>query len=432
MAAVPGTSIAESLRLGERVDRALLALPEVRSVGQQVGRAELGDDTWGPNYSELEVDLEPGLSGDAAEDALDHIRKALSGFVGVNFAVNTFLTERIDETLSGDGAPVVVKVFGEDLDALDRAAQAIARVLRAVPGAEDVQLASPPGLPQVTIGLRRADVARWGFDPVDVLDQIRTAYQGETVGQVYRGNRVYNVMAILDPATRDDIAKIRALPLRSPAGVYVPLGRLADVYLGAGRYQVMHEGARRLQTVTANVSGRDVASFVAAAKRAIAARVKLPPGTYLEYAGAAQAERRSRSDLLADSLAAGAGIVLLLSFVTRNWRNLLLVLANLPFALVGRSARGARHRRRALARRAGGVHRAVRHLAAQLDPDDRPLRAAGRKRGPVVEPRHRRTRRRRQADRDPDDLAGDRARRAAARARHGGAPGARSRARWRS
>ena len=335
MAAVPGTSVGESMRLGERVDRALLALPEVRSVGQRVGRAELADDTWGPNYSEFEVDLKPGLSGDAAEDALGHIRKALSGFVGVNFAVNTFLTERIDETLSGAGAPVVVKIFGQDLNALDSAAQTIARVLRGVPGAVDVQLASPPGLPQVTIGLRRADVARWGFDPVDVLEQIRTAYQGEVVGQVYQGNRAFNVMAILDPATRGDIAKIRALPLRNPDGVYVPLGRLADVYLGAGRYQVMHEGARRLQTVTANVSGRDVASFVAAAKRAIAAGVKLPPGTYLEYAGAAQAERRSRSDLLADSLAAGAGIVLLLSFVTRNWRNLLLVLANLPFALVG-------------------------------------------------------------------------------------------------
>jgi len=335
MAAVPGTSLAASMRLGERVDRALLALPEVRAVAQQAGRAELGDDTWGPNYSEFEVDLKPGLSGDASEAALAHIRAALAGFVGVNFAVNTFLTERIDETLSGSGAEVAVKIFGNDLDALDRAAQRIARVLRGVPGAEDVQLASPPGLPQVTIALRRADVARWGFDPVDVLDQIRTAYQGEVVGQVYQGNRVFNVMAILDPATRDDIAKIRALPLRSPSGVYVPLGRLARVYLGAGRYQVMHEGARRLQTVSANVSGPDVASFVDAARRAIAARVALPRGVYLEYAGAAQAERRSRQDLLADSLLAAAGIVLLLSFVTGHWRNLLLVLANLPFALAG-------------------------------------------------------------------------------------------------
>jgi len=335
MAAVPGTSIAESMRIGARVDQALLALPVVRSVGQRVGRAELADDTWGPHYSEFEVDLKPGLSGEQAEAALEDVHKALAGFVGVNFAVNTFLTERIEETLSGYTAPVAVKIFGDDLDVLGSKAAELARILREVPGAADVQLASPPGLPQVTIALRRADVARWGFDPLEVMERIRTAYQGDVVGQAYQGNRVFNVITILDAASRADITGIRDLPLRSPGGVYVPLGRIADVYQGAGRYQVLHEGARRVQTVTANVRGTDVASFVAAAKRAVATKLELPPGSYLEFSGAAQAERRSRLDLAADSLVAGLGIVLLLSVVTRNWRNLLLVLANLPFALVG-------------------------------------------------------------------------------------------------
>jgi CzcA family heavy metal efflux pump len=335
MAAVPGTSIAESMRIGARVDRALLALPAVRSAAQHVGRAELADDTWGPNYSEFEVDLKPGLTGDEARAAEAEIRRALAGFVGVNFAVNTFLTERIEETLSGYTAPVAVKIFGDDLDVLEAKAGELTRILREMPGAADVQLASPPGLPQVTIALRRADVARWGFDPLDVLERIRTAYQGDVVGQAYQGNRVYNVITILDAASRADIGRIRALTLRSPGGVYVPLGRIADVYQGAGRYQVLHEGARRVQTVTANVRGTDVASFVAAARRAVAAKLELPPGSYVEFTGAAQAERRSRLDLAADSLIAGLGIVLLLSVVTHHWRNLALVLANLPFALVG-------------------------------------------------------------------------------------------------
>ena len=335
MSALPGTSIAESMRIGERVDRALLALPVVRSVGQRVGRAELADDSWGTHYSEFEVDLKPGLSGAQSGAALVDVRKALGGFVGVNFAVNTFLSERIDETLSGTTAPVAVKLYGDDLDLLDRKAQELARVLRAVPGAADVQIQSPPGLPQVNIGLRPADVARWGFDPLDVLERIRTAYQGHIVGQAYEGNRVFNVIAILDAATRSDIARIRELPLRSPGGVYVPLGRIADVYQGAGRYQVQHEGSRRLQTVTASVSGTDVGSFVAAAKRAIAAKVELAPGTYVEFSGTAQAQHRSRRDLLVNSLGAGLGIVLLLSVVTRHWRNVLLVLASLPFALAG-------------------------------------------------------------------------------------------------
>jgi CzcA family heavy metal efflux pump len=335
MSAVPGTSIAESMRLGARVDRALRALPVVRSVGQRVGRAELADDTWGPHYSEFEVDLKPGLSGEQAEAALDDVHRALEGFVGVSFAVNTFLTERIEETLSGYTAPVAVKIFGDDLDVLQGKAAELARILRAVPGASEVQLASPPGLPQVTIALRPADVARWGFDPLDVLERIRTAYQGDVVGQAYQGNRVFNVITILDAASRADIARIRDLPLRSPGGAYVPLGRIADVYQGAGRYQVVHEGARRVQTVTASVRGTDVASFVAAARRAVAAKLELPPGSYVEFAGAAQAQSRSRRDLAVDSLLAGLGIVLLLSVVTRNGRNLALVLANLPFALVG-------------------------------------------------------------------------------------------------
>lgn len=113
------------------------------------------------------------------------------------------------------------------------------------------------------------------------------------------------------------------------------LKQIADVYQAAGRYQVQHEGARRLQTVTANVAGRDVASFVQAAQAAISRKVRLPPGTYLQFAGAAQAQEQSQRDLLINALIAGVGIVLLLSIVTRNWRNLLLILANLPFALVG-------------------------------------------------------------------------------------------------
>lgn len=335
MNAVPGTSIAASLRLGAGVTEALRRLAPVRLVAQRVGRAELSEDTLGTHQSEFEVDLRPGLSGDEAERAKAELRRALAGFAGVNLAVNSFLTERIEETLSGYTQPVAVSLFGNDLDALDRKAKEIARTIARVPGATEVQIQSPPGLPQLTIRLRRADLERWGFDPVEVLDLIRAAYQGDTVGQVYDGNRVYDMIAILDEASRDDIRKIGALPLRAPGGAYVPLKQIADIYETAGRYQVEHIGARRVQTVTANVAGTDVAAFVEAARSAIAAKVRLPPGMYVHFAGAAQAQAQSRRDLLVDSLVAGVGIVLLLSVVTRNWRNLLLILVNLPFALVG-------------------------------------------------------------------------------------------------
>ena len=335
MSAVPGTSIDESLRVGANIAAALRELPQVRSVAQRAGRAEESEDTWGPHYSELEVDLKPGLSGEDAEKAQADIRRTFAGFLGVSAAVMTFLTERIEETLSGYTAAVVINIFGNDLDLLDHKAQDIARALGDIPGATDVQVQSPPGLPQLTISLRKPDLERWGFDAVEVLELIRAAYQGDTVGQTYEGNQVFNVITILDAASRDNITKVGDLPLRSPGGAYVPLKQIADVYQTSGRYQVLHEGARRVQTVTANVTGTDLISFVQAAKAAIGSKVQLPAGTYIQFAGAAEAQSRSQRDLMVNSLIAIVGIVLLLSIVTRNWRNLLLVLANLPFALVG-------------------------------------------------------------------------------------------------
>jgi CzcA family heavy metal efflux pump len=336
MSAVPGTSLDQSLRIGAHIGDELRRLPAVRSVAQRAGRAEQSsEDTWGPHYSEFEVDLQPGLSGDEAAQTQADLRRAFTGFVGVNSSVLTFLMERIEETLSGYTASVVVNVFGNDLDVLDRKAQEIARVLGEVRGATDVAVQSPPGLPQLSIRLRKPDLERWGFDAVEVLDLIRTAYQGDVVGQTYDGNQVFNVIAILDDASRGAVGRIGDLPLRSPRGSYVLLKQIADVYEAAGRYQVLHEGARRVQTVTANVAGTDVPSFVRAAKAAIAKKLALPSGTYVQFAGTAEAQTRSRRDLLFNSLIAGVGIILLLSIVTRNWRNLLLILANLPFALVG-------------------------------------------------------------------------------------------------
>lgn len=334
MSAIPGTSIAESLRLGGLVTAALKELPVVRSVAQRVGRAEQSDDTLGTHNSELDIDLKP-LGGEEAESAQADIRQVLARFPGVNFALETFLTERVEETLSGYTASVVVNVFGDDLDLLDAKAQEIARVLNAVPGATDVQVQSPPGMPQLTISLRKQDLERWGFNAVTVLDLIRAAYQGDAVGQGYEANRVFPIMVILRPQDRQSIAQVSDLPLRSPSGTYVRLKQLGDIYETSGRYQVLHQGARRVQTITANVAGRDVASFVADAKAQLAAKVSLPAGTYLEFAGTAEAQAKARQDLLINALVAGIGIVILLSIVTRNRNNLLLVLANLPFAFVG-------------------------------------------------------------------------------------------------
>ncbi|MGJ5207336.1 efflux RND transporter permease subunit [Bradyrhizobium sp. HKCCYLR20261] len=332
---LPGTSLDETLRLGTLIADALRAVPEVRSVAQHAGRAEAGVDTAGTHSSEIEVDLKPGLSGDDQERAERRIRAALADFAGINVSIKTYLTERIEETLSGFNAAVVINVYGPDLDDLERAARDIARELGEVWGAVDIQQQSPPGMPQVNVTLRPTDLQSWGLDAVEVLELIRTAYQGDVVGQAYEGNVVFNVIVKLDPDASARPTEIGNMPIRTPSGAYILLKQVADVYGTAGRYIVLHRNGQRVQTVTANVAERDLESFVTAAKRKVAKEVKLPPGAHVEFTGAAEAQARSRRDLLMNSLLATIGIVLLLSFVTGHWRNLVLVLLNLPFAFVG-------------------------------------------------------------------------------------------------
>ncbi len=333
MTAAPGTSIEQSLEMGRRATLALLETPFVATVAQRVGRAEV-DDIFGTHSSELEVDLKP-LSVKQAGLVQDSIRDALSQFVGVNFVVNTFLTERIEETLSGYTAAVVVNIFADDFSVLDEKAKEVVKELSAIPGAADVQAQSPPGTPQLSITLRNEDLANWGFDAVDVLDVIQTAYQGATVGQVYDGNRVFDVSVILDPRDRNNVNEAGNLLLRSPAGFFVRLSQLADIRETSGRYAIQHDAARRVQAVTCNVRGRDVHSFVDEAGKKIAAAVRLPEGSYIEFTGTAEAEVRSRRDLILHSLMVGVGIILLLSLMFATSRNLVLILANVPFCFVG-------------------------------------------------------------------------------------------------
>ena len=333
MTAVTGTSLRESMRMGGLITAALLRIPSVKTVAQRAGRAELGTDTLGTHESEIDVNMQ-ALNGKQVATGQAGIRQVLSGFPGPTLTSNGFLTERINETLSGYTAPVVVNVFGSDLDQLDQEAGQVGAALSQVPGAAQIQIQSPPGTPEISVRLRKADVARWGFDPVQVLDVVRIAYGGEVVGQIYEGNRVFDLSVILASDGQPAVSEIGALPLRSPDGNYVMLSQVADISESSGRYVILHEGARRVQTITCNVQGRSVDSFVDDARKRIS-RLSFPADSYAEFSGTAEAQAQSRRDLLFDSMLAGLGIALLLSVVTGNYRNLLLVLTNLPFALVG-------------------------------------------------------------------------------------------------
>ncbi len=348
MTAVPGTSEQESLRIGKKVSAIIRKIEGVKSVTQWVGRAPNGADTFGTHYSEFEIEI-GAISGKEQRRILSEIREELSGeeidrdgdgtaetgFVGVNFAINTFLTERIEETISGYAASTVINVYGQNLDTLDSDANNIAKILNDIQGAADVTVQSPPGTPQLVVRLRPEKMAQLGLYPTDVLDNIRAAYEGVPITQVYEGNRVIGVSVVLDLEAKDDVQEAGNLPLFNAEGKLFRLRDVAEIVQENGRSKILHAGAKRIQTVTASVIGRDIDSFTSELKSRLNTELTLSQGTYLEFTGAAEANAKSRERLILQSALAGVSVFLMLYIAFGRLRNLLLTFINLPFALIG-------------------------------------------------------------------------------------------------
>ncbi len=342
MTALPGTSEAESLRIGRKVTDAIASVEGVQSVTQWVGRAQNAPDTFGMHYSEIEVEIGP-LPADDQEAVLEGIRKKLTTvpgepgvapFPGVSFGVNTFLAERIEETVSGYAAEFVVEIFGQDLDLLDRDANAVAQALAGIPGARDIMIQSPPGTPQLEFRLDPERLAQRGLHATDVLDLVRTFYGGAEVGQVVEQGRIVPLVAIADIEQREALERAGSLRFAAPDGTLFALADVAEVRETSGRSKILRTGGKRVQTVTANIHDRDVPGFVRDAEEAIA-RVGLGPGNYVAIGGDAAAAAQARQELLAHATLATVGVLLLLYLALGTARNLLVTLLNLPFALIG-------------------------------------------------------------------------------------------------
>jgi Cu/Ag efflux pump CusA len=273
-------------------------------------------------------------AGEDVDEAQERIRQILARFPGYDFGLNSFLTERIEETLSGQTADVVVSVFGNDLDVLDQAGNAVAGILSGIRGGVDVRVQAPGGMPQMVVRLKPNRLVQFGFAPLDVISAVGVAYQGSEVAQIYDGNRIFGVSVILDPADRLDPESLGGLLLQNEQGNLVPLRELASISLGSGRYSIMHDGGRRVQVVTCNVRGRALDSFVTEAQKKIGA-LKLSTGTYIEFGGTAEARASALRQILVNSIIAAVLIFVLLFLAFGNLGNLCLVLVNVPFALVG-------------------------------------------------------------------------------------------------
>jgi CzcA family heavy metal efflux pump len=328
----PGTSLREARRVGATLAAQLKAIPGVDTFEQQMGRAELGEDTWGTELSEFHVELTQDADADATAMA---VREMLDRTPGIVFEVVTFVGDRISETISGETSEFVVNVFAEDLDLLDRKAAEIAAVLRRVPGAVDVQGGTSSRGPHLAIRLRPERAALLGFRPDEILDQLRIAFAGARAGQVHRGVQAIDVVLLPDPAERERPDQVASLPVRNAAGAVVPLSALAEIRGIQGRDSISHEGARRRQTVTCNVAGRDVTSFAAETRARIEREVALPNGAFFSIGGTSEARASAVSDLAGQAALGLLGVAGLLAFAAGHWRNLLLLLGGAPFAWAG-------------------------------------------------------------------------------------------------
>jgi Cu/Ag efflux pump CusA len=328
----PGGSLEEMMRMGERVSKDVLALPYVATIEQQVGRASLGEDTWGPHQSEFHVELKADAKVDQ-DQAQNDLREILSHYPGLQTEVVTFLGDRISESLTGETADVDVKVFGDQLDTLDATGQRIKGALSGTPGIADLQFKPQSGTPTFALHIDPAALVANGLKMQDVLDAVETEYSGATVGQTYAGTRIVDVSVLLPEQARNRPELLSSMMIASPFGP-IPLSQVARVAPTETRFKITHDGGQRFVSLTFNVVGRSLQATEQDAQARVNA-LKLPPGVYVEFTGAAEAQRASEAQM---ALYTAFAVVLigLLLFICFHWRaNTWLVLVNLPFSLIG-------------------------------------------------------------------------------------------------
>jgi CzcA family heavy metal efflux pump len=329
----PGISLTETTRVGEQISKGLIAIPGVKSVAEQIGRAENGQDPDAPNKSEFEVQIDP-RKGHSAGDIDAAIRDVFDDYPNQLVEIYSVLAERIGETLSGESAPFSISVIGSDLDTDDRVGAQIVEVLQSLPDSGTVRLTVPPREVELHVELLPGRLAINGLQATDALQAINAAYHGSAAAELNQADRSVPVVVRIAHAGTDPGA-VGALLLRGRDGELVPLSSVANISMILARSLVDHQDGLRRQIVVASPKCADQTGYAAAARRAIAAKVQLPPGVFLRYGGAAEAQTAARNELLLHSAAAFVLIVLLLALAFGRARHVLLVLLSLPSTLIG-------------------------------------------------------------------------------------------------
>ena len=334
----PSAGLDESISQATRIERLLGEYGEALDVVSKIGRSEIGGDPEPVNNIETTVTLRPveeWTSGRSKAELIDVMRASLEQMPGIAFNFSQPIATRVDELLSGVRAQLAIKVFGDDLDSLVAFSTQIQGVVAEIPGARDVQTEQTVGQPQVVVTIDRHAVARLGINVEDVQDIVRSAIGGTGAGQVFEGQRRFEIVVRYGEAHRSTTEDIRRALVPTPSGARVPLGQLASVHEILGPKRISREANQRRIVVQANVEGRDMGGFVAEARDAVAELVPLPPGYFISWGGQFENQQRAMGRL-AVIVPMTIGLIFLLLFASFNSvRQALLIILNIPFALIG-------------------------------------------------------------------------------------------------
>jgi len=331
---VASISLSEAIEMEMEAMKAISQVPGVKSVVSKLGRGESPADPAGQNESDPMVTLDPD-SGRTQDEVDDDIRKLLEVLPGVNIVLSQPIAERVDEMVTGVRSEIAVKIFGDDLDKLRELSEQIARILRTVPGAQDIRIERLSGQQSLTIDVDRNAIARNGINVADVHELIETAVGGREVSTLYEGERRFAIVVRFPQHFRDSIESIRNLLLRAPDGVTVPLYTVANISVADGPAQVSRENAKRRVVVGSNVDGRDLGSFVAEVQERIAREVKLPDGYFFEWGGQFENMERAMDTLSIIVPVTIFAIFFLLFLLFNSIKLAALIILVLPFASIG-------------------------------------------------------------------------------------------------
>jgi Cu/Ag efflux pump CusA len=330
---LPGTSLAKSDEIGRRVEQIMLAEPEVVATARRTGRAELDEHVQGVEAAEIDVGLRQ--TDRPREDLLAALRRGFATLPGVNVTIGQPISHRIDHMLSGTRANIAIKVFGDDLRTLRRLGEHVREAVSGVPGVVDLSLEQQMDVPFIRFVLNRSAIARYGLHTDDVAEAVETSFAGATVGRIFDRGAAFDLVVKFDPASSSDFERIGDLPIDTPAGGPVPIRALAEVRREEGANMILRENVQRRIVISCNVSGRDLGSVVREIQSTVGQAVPMPAGYRVEYGGQFESQQSASQRLSILFLGVIAGLFMMLVLAFGRSRDAVIVMVNLPLALIG-------------------------------------------------------------------------------------------------